>query len=148
MPPTSQPDSLDVVGAVFTRQPADTGETEVLAFRRAPSKPHAGEWEFPGGKVEPGETCAQALCREITEELGIDIIVGEEIITSETAVDDRLIRLSCFFVSATDEPRVSTDHDELRWLTLSNLNDVDWAEPDVPIVAELQNRQETHKRRG
>lgn len=142
---------IDVVGAVFTRETgtnlgspagASSGVTnEVLAFRRAAHKSEAGEWEFAGGKVEPGESASAALTREIAEELGVAITVGEAVATSETVVAGQLVRLTCYFVTVAGEhPARSTDHDELRWMPVSELHTLNWLAPDVPIVEALQSR--------
>lgn len=140
---------IDVVGAVFTREagassgaPAGASSgitTEVLAFRRAAHKSEAGGWEFAGGKVEPGEEASAALTREIAEELGVEIAVGERVASSETVVAGQLVRLTCYFVTAASEhPARSTDHDELQWMPVSELHTLNWLAPDVPIVEELQ----------
>ena len=141
---------IDVVGAVFTREagassgaPAGASSgitTEVLAFRRAAHKSEAGGWEFAGGKVEPGEIASAALTREIAEELGVEIAVGECVASSETEVAGQLVRLTCYFVTVAGEhPAHSTDHDELRWMPVSELHTLNWLAPDVPIVEELQS---------
>lgn len=142
---------IDVVGAVFTREagansgapagPSSGITIEVLAFRRAAHKSEAGGWEFAGGKVEPGEKASAALTREIAEELGVEIAVGECVASSETEVAGQLVRLTCYFVTVAGEhPAHSTDHDELRWMPVSELHTLNWLAPDVPIVEELQSR--------
>lgn len=139
---------LHVVGAVFT-DPAAASLNElsdtarVLAFRRGPGRDAAGLWEFAGGKIEPGETPAHALVREIDEELGIAISVGECILTSEVWVEprQRFVTLTCFLVTAVEAlPESSTDHDELRWMPVAELHTLDWIAPDVPVVELLQAR--------
>lgn len=120
---------LDVVAAVIER------DGFVLACRRAPHVADAGRWEFPGGKVEPGETAEQAVVREIAEELGVAIRVGRLLTVDETAVRARTVRLTC--LRATLEgaaPAASTDHDELRWVAPAELVGLDWAAPDWPAV--------------
>lgn len=110
----------------------------VLACRRAPHTTAPGRWEFPGGKVEPGESAAEALVREIREELGVDIVVLDELTTDDTAVGDRVVRLTCLRASLTGAaPHTSTDHDELRWVEPARLPDLDWADPDWPAVRML-----------
>lgn len=121
---------MEVVAAVMTR---DDGS--VLACRRRPELAAGGLWEFPGGKVEAGETLDGALRREIREELSTQIEVGAEIGTHDTVVGTRTIRLTClraFIVGAS--PTSSTDHGELRWVSRGDLLSLDWAEPDVPFV--------------
>ncbi len=124
---------LVVVAAIVS-----DGDT-VLACRRAPGRAAAGAWEFPGGKVEPGESARHALRREIREELGVELRGLRPFTTDDTTVDGRVIRLVCFRARlAGARPTVSTDHDRLSWLTRDELTTVDWAKPDMPAVATLQ----------
>ena len=107
----------------------------VLACRRAAHKGDAGRWEFPGGKVEPGESRQQALVREIREELGVDIVVTGELTTDDTAVGDRVVRLTCLRAEGTGSgPTARTHHDELRWVAPGDLRGLDWADADWPAV--------------
>lgn len=111
----------------------------VLACRRAPGKDAAGRWEFPGGKVEAGESPEAALAREIAEELGVRIHVGALLDRTVTArAGGRAIDLACFDCRLDgDAPVASTDHDELRWLPVEGLGALDWAEADLAAVAVL-----------
>jgi 8-oxo-dGTP diphosphatase len=113
----------------------------ILACRRGPGRDAAGRWEFPGGKVETGETPEAALQREITEELGVSIHVGELLDRSVTTVGDRAIDLACYACSPDGAvPVVSTDHDELRWVEPRDLEALDWADADRPAVRLLAER--------
>ena len=142
------PVTLHVVGAVFTDPPTSglsalTSDTRVLAFRRGAGRDAAGLWEFAGGKLEPGESAEQALVREIDEELGIAVNVGECILTSEVWVEprQRFVTLTCYLVTPTEAaPTTSTDHDELRWMPVTSLHTLDWIAPDVPVVERLQHQ--------
>lgn len=110
----------------------------VLACRRAPHVRQAGEWEFPGGKVEPDEDPESALAREIREELGVGITVGACLDRTTTPVGDRRIDLACHLATLTGpRPVASTDHDRLAWLSRSELDGPAWAAPDVPAVGRL-----------
>ncbi len=125
-------DPVRVVAAVFVRR------DQVLACRRAAGRPAAGKWEFPGGKIEPGETPEAALRREITEEFSVLISAGDLVAVAVTEVDGRQIELSGYrVINYHPAPAASTDHDQLRWLGLDELEELDWAEPDLPIVRKL-----------
>lgn len=123
---------MEVVAAVFT-----DGE-RVLACRRNESLEAGGLWEFPGGKLEDGEEPAAALEREVLEELGVAIEVGELLDRSTTVSDGNTITLSCYFVRPVGEvPHSSTDHDELGWFQRDRLVWLNWAAPDLPAVRKL-----------
>lgn len=120
--------------------------TRLLAARRSAPKSLAGRWEFAGGKVEPGETPEQAVHRELWEELGIRIELGAEVVTNETDGDGSWPVLNEFsmriwFVRiVAGEPAPLADHDELRWLPVTDLRSVAWLEPDLPIVDAIAAR--------
>lgn len=110
-------------------------EGRVLACRRAPHKSLAGLWEFPGGKVEPSETDQQALTREIHEELGVEIEVGDYLATSVNKAGDLDIELLAFRASLVGGDVVkSSDHDKFLWLKGENLEHLEWAPADVAFV--------------
>lgn len=123
---------LEVVAAVII----DGGR--VLACRRRIDLAAGGRWEFPGGKIERGETPASALVREIREELGIGILVGAHLRSDDTDVAGRVIRLHCLRATlAGSRPTASLDHDRLAWVRPTELSALDWADPDLPMVREL-----------
>jgi 8-oxo-dGTP diphosphatase len=119
-----------VVGAALLRDGC------VLASRRTGPPQLAGYWEFPGGKVETGETDVEALQRELAEELGVTAVVGErlggDLLIGETAV----LRVYLCRDVVGEPQRV--DHDEHRWLSVDELDDVDWIPVDAPLVEELR----------
>lgn len=102
-----------VVGAVIQRG------GRVLMARRPVGRRHAGLWEFPGGKVEPGEDDATALARELLEEMAVAAVVGELVAEGN---DERVI-LACYRVEILGEP-VALFHDRLAWIPLDQLRDL------------------------
>ncbi|MBK0330587.1 (deoxy)nucleoside triphosphate pyrophosphohydrolase [Brachybacterium sp. MASK1Z-5] len=124
------PDSpIAVVGAVIVR------DGLVFAARRSPERSAGGLWEFPGGKVDPGETPKQALAREIREELAVTVEVGQRAARCTTPVGNALIDLDCYWATLVgDAPSSSTDHDALAWIAPADLLERKWSPADVPIV--------------
>jgi 8-oxo-dGTP diphosphatase len=109
----------------------------VLACERAHPPEVAGRWEFPGGKVEPGETDRAALVRECVEELGVRVAVGARIGPDVTIAGGPAV-LRAFVVRLPDGamPR-PLEHAALRWLGAHELDSVPWLPADRPIVAAL-----------
>jgi len=123
------PETLRVVAAVIF------DGKQILACQRSEGRAAQGKWEFPGGKVEAGEHPEEALRREIREELNAELQVGRRLNVSSTDVAGTLIELSCYRCTFVSEvPTSSTDHDELRWLKTTELAEIDWARPDLPMV--------------
>ena len=111
---------------------------EVLTCRRAAHKSLAGKWEFPGGKVEAGETDTAALTREIKEELGANVVVEELVETTFSNANGLTIEMASYMCSLIGQrPTQSSDHDILLWLSADELKTLDWAELDIPVVAKL-----------
>jgi 8-oxo-dGTP diphosphatase len=129
-----------VVGAVIVDGPAG-GVRRVLAARRTGPPELAGRWEFPGGKVEQGETPEDALEREIHEELGVTVSVGVELADDGRAwpISD-VYELRLFVTTAVvGEPTPGPDHDAVRWLGADELHDVDWLESDDQALDAVRN---------
>lgn len=124
---------IQVVAAAIFR------ENRLLACKRAQSLDLAGFWEFPGGKVEADETEVEALKRELFEELGINVTISELISTSHDK--DRDIALEIYVSKTSDEPTLSTAHDEIRWLTIQELDKIAWAPLDQQAVEYLKNKE-------
>lgn len=119
---------IRVVGAVF-----HDGE-RFLACRKKPGKPLEGHWEFPGGKIEPGETPEQALAREIREELNLIAEVGQKVTTTTYEYDFATIELTTFYCTLVDGDLRLTDHDDTKWVTSTEAAHLTWAPADIPAV--------------
>jgi 8-oxo-dGTP diphosphatase len=120
-----------IVGAAIV----DRGR--VLACARAEPPAMAGRWEFPGGKVEEGETEPEALARECAEELGVRVTIGTRVGADVPLADGRaILRVYAARLANGDVPQ-RLEHAELRWLAGHELYSVDWLPADAPIVAAL-----------
>ncbi|WNI17515.1 (deoxy)nucleoside triphosphate pyrophosphohydrolase [Actinacidiphila sp. ITFR-21] len=106
----------------------------LLAARRTAPAELAGRWELPGGKVERGETPAQALVRELREELGVAVLPLERV-PGEWALPSGHILHVWTASLVQGAPRALQDHDLLRWVTADEARGLDWLEPDRPAVA-------------
>lgn len=110
----------------------------VLIARRRPGASQAGMWEFPGGKIRPNESPAQCLKREIQEELGIEIAVGEFFGESVYAYEDKTIRLLAYRVRAEGGEMSRNDHAELAWVAIADLGRYRFCPADVPFTEKLR----------
>ena len=126
---------IEVVAAVLKN------EGEFLAVQRAPSKLDyvSEKWEFPGGKVEAGETLVAAITRELDEELRIAVTAPQFLLTIEHSYPDFDITMHCFVIEVPTRELVLTEHIDSRWLSKDQLWDVDWAAADIPAVEKLQS---------
>ncbi|WP_370950429.1 (deoxy)nucleoside triphosphate pyrophosphohydrolase [Amycolatopsis sp. cg5] len=119
-----------IVGAALIRDGA------LLAQQRAWPADHAGQWELPGGRVEPGETEGVALYRECQEELDVDIIVGGRVGPDIPLPGGKTLRIYAASL-LSGEPR-AVEHKALRWLTPDDLADVDWLPADRELLPDLR----------
>lgn len=108
-----------------------------LACKRPIGKHLGGHWEFPGGKVDPGESAAEALIRELREELGIEVAVGIPMNPVEWSYERGRIRLLPFRCKiVTGDPR-PIEHESILWCLPRDFESLDWAEADLPVIREI-----------
>ena len=133
------PDQQIVVAAALLRR-GEAG-TAILAAERSHPDALAGQWELPGGKVEPGEPETIALQRECREELGVEIAVGERVVADLPIDPGRMLWV--FLAELRSGEPHPHEHASLRWLTADELEDVPWLPADRPLLPKLRQILET-----
>lgn len=97
-----------------------------------------GQWEFPGGKIEPGETPQEALVREIQEELDVKTEVGDLIDTIEYDYSSFHLSMDCFWCNVTEGEIKLKEAEDARWLSKDELYNVDWLPADMELIEKLE----------
>ena len=109
----------------------------ILATRRGKDMDHAGLWEFPGGKLHPGESYEECLIREIKEELNVTVRITGELIPSEFQYPQKRIKLIPFWAEIVEGTLYSVEHDRVEWFSPSQLMRLAWPGADMPIVEQV-----------
>lgn len=124
---------IEVVAAIIVH------DGKILCTQRGVNKYEyiSEKYEFPGGKLEAGETLVDAVKREIREELIMDISVGDKFLTINHKYPDFELTLHSFICKSADCSFTLTEHIDFKWLTVDELGDLDWAAADIPIVEKL-----------
>ena len=128
--------TVRVVAAII-RAVNENGEPIVFATQRGYGD-FKGGWEFPGGKIEEGETPQEALVREIKEELETEIAVGELIDTIEYDYPTFHLSMDCFWAEIVAGYLVLTEHEAAKWLTRDELDSVEWLPVDITLVGKIR----------
>ena len=123
-----------VAGALFNAQ------DEILIAQRPPGRHLAGGWEFPGGKLAPGEDDTVALARELREELGIGVLASRPFMTLTHAYPDRTVELRLRLVDCWQGELRGLDGQALRWLPVGELDRANILDADRPFIEALQRR--------
>ncbi|MFD2164964.1 8-oxo-dGTP diphosphatase MutT [Thalassotalea euphylliae] len=114
-------------------------DKQVFLTRRHENTHQGGKWEFPGGKVELGETVAQALARELKEEVAIDVLACQPLMLIEHDYGDKQVKLEIFVVDQFSGEPNSCEGNEQQWYSIGELSDIDFPEANLAIVNELKS---------
>ena len=114
----------------------------LIAKRETGDELFAGLWEFPGGKIEKGETPEECMARELKEELEIEVEVGTLITSNKHVYPDGIFELLAYKVEHISGNFVLNDHDEVKWITIDEISKYDFPPANTPIINYLKNAYE------
>ncbi|RSL33997.1 (deoxy)nucleoside triphosphate pyrophosphohydrolase [Salibacterium salarium] len=123
--------NIHVVGAVMIEN------QKVLCAQRGDSKSLPFKWEFPGGKIEEGESPQEALQREIIEEMHCSVEIGEKIDYTVYEYDFGIVHLTTFYCKVIEGDPTLTEHAAIKWMFPSDLHTLDWAPADIPAIEKI-----------
>lgn len=129
--------TINVVAAIITSVNG-SGKKTVLATQRGYGE-FKGGWEFPGGKIEKGETSQEALVREIREELKIEIEVGQLLDTVDYTYPTFHLNMECFWAVIKSGNMVLMEHESAKWLTSEELYSVEWLPADLGLIEKIKD---------
>lgn len=127
-----QKNIIHVVGAVLKNE-----QGEILCALRSPSMSMPNLWEFPGGKIEDGEKPRESLAREIQEELGCEIEVGEMIEDIHYEYASVIVHLMTYYAKLLRGTPEAKEHARIEWMPVSKLSSLEWAPADIPTIHKL-----------
>lgn len=128
--------TIRVVAAIM-KATNEKGEPVIFATQKGYGE-FKGGWEFPGGKIEEGETPKQALIREIREELETEIAIGELIDTIEYDYPAFHLSMDCFWAEVVSGNLVLKEHEAAKWLTKAELDSVEWLPADITLIEKIR----------
>lgn len=125
-----------MVGAIIENE-----KKEIFCALRGPEMTLPNYWEFPGGKIEQGESKEEALKREIKEELGCMIEVYDHVEDTTHEYEKVIVRLETFMAKIVSGTPIATEHAQIKWIPRTELSSLNWAPADIPAIEKLTNKE-------